>query len=62
MEKLIGHLGIAQLSKSQACEMAKSLDARVEAFRSRPLDTAPVGVQGRAIAVGNGRATSPGPG
>lgn len=38
VEKLVGQLGIAQLSKSQVNEMAKSLDGQVEAFRSRPLD------------------------
>ncbi|MCH6172490.1 IS256 family transposase, partial [Pseudonocardia alaniniphila] len=41
VEKLVGQLGIAQLSKSQVSEMAKSLDAQVEAFRSRPLDDSP---------------------
>jgi transposase-like protein len=41
VEKLVGQLGIAQLSKSQVSEMAKSLDAQVEAFRSRPLDSSP---------------------
>jgi putative transposase len=41
VEKLVGQLGIASLSKSQVSEMAKSLDAQVEAFRSRPLDTGP---------------------
>jgi putative transposase len=41
VEKLVGQLGIAQLSKSQVSEMAKSLDAQVEAFRSRPLDASP---------------------
>lgn len=41
VEKLVGQLGITQLSKSQVSEMAKSLDAQVEAFRSRPLDASP---------------------
>ncbi len=41
VEKLVGQLGIAQLSKSQVSEMAKSLDSQVEAFRSRPLDAGP---------------------
>jgi putative transposase len=41
VEKLVAQLGIAQLSKSQVSEMAKSLDAQVEAFRSRPLDAGP---------------------
>jgi transposase-like protein len=34
-------LGIQGLSKSQVSEMTKSLDAVVEAFRSRPLDEGP---------------------
>ena len=41
VEKLVTQLGIAQLSKSQVSEMAKSLDEQVEAFRSRPLDAGP---------------------
>jgi transposase-like protein len=41
VEKLVAQLGIAGLSKSQVSEMAKSLDAQVEAFRSRPLDANP---------------------
>ncbi len=41
MEKLVATLGIASLSKSQVSEMAKSLDAQVEAFRTRPLDAGP---------------------
>jgi hypothetical protein len=41
VEKLLGQLGIASLSKSQVWEMVKSLDAQVEAFRSRPLDAGP---------------------
>ena len=41
VEKLVAQLGIAQLSKSQVSEMAKSLDAQVEAFRSRPLGDSP---------------------
>jgi putative transposase len=41
MEKLVGALGITQLSKSQVSEMAKDLDAQVEAFRTRPLDAGP---------------------
>jgi transposase-like protein len=41
VEKLVAQLGIAQLSKSQVSEMAKSLDQQVEAFRSRPLDAGP---------------------
>jgi transposase-like protein len=41
MEKLVAQLGITSLSKSQVSEMAKSLDAQVEAFRTRPLDAGP---------------------
>src|SRR5436305_12497704 len=40
-EKLVEQLGIAQLSKSQVSEMAAYLDAQVEAFRNRPLDSGP---------------------
>ncbi|MFI6231519.1 IS256 family transposase [Micromonospora echinospora] len=38
-EKLVEQLGIRQLSKSQVSEMAQHLDAQVEAFRNRPLDS-----------------------
>ena len=41
MEKLVATLGITRLSKSQVSEMAKDLDAQVEAFRTRPLDAGP---------------------
>ena len=41
MEKLVETLGITRLSKSQVSEMAKSLDAQVGAFRTRPLDAGP---------------------
>jgi len=41
MEKLVEQLGITRLSKSQVSEMAKDLNAQVEAFRSRPLDAGP---------------------
>lgn len=41
VEKLVAQLGVTGLSKSQVSEMAKSLDAQVEAFRSRPLDAGP---------------------
>ena len=40
VEKLAEQLGVRQLSKSQVSEMASHLDAQVEAFRSRPLDSA----------------------
>ncbi|PRX02283.1 transposase-like protein [Actinoplanes italicus] len=41
MEKLVEQLGVKQLSKSQVSEMARHLDAQVEAFRNRPLDQCP---------------------
>jgi transposase-like protein len=40
VEKLAEALGVTRLSKSQVSEMATYLDAQVEAFRSRPLDSA----------------------
>jgi transposase-like protein len=39
VEKLVEQLGVKQLSKSQVSEMAALLDAQVEAFRNRPLDS-----------------------
>jgi putative transposase len=39
VEKLVEQLGVAQLSKSQVSQMAQHLDAQVEAFRNRPLDS-----------------------
>src|SRR4051794_10195482 len=41
VEKLVEQLGVAQLSKAQVSEMATYLDAQVEAFRNRPLDSGP---------------------
>jgi transposase-like protein len=41
MERLVESLGINRLSKSQVSEMARDLDAQVEAFRTRPLDQGP---------------------
>lgn len=41
VEKLVETLGINRLSKSQVSQMAKSLDAQVAAFRSRPLGAGP---------------------
>jgi putative transposase len=41
VEKLAETLGITSLSKSQVSELAKSLDASVEQFRSRPLGAGP---------------------
>jgi putative transposase len=41
VEDVARALGIERLSKSQVSEMAKSLDAMVEAFRNRPLDGGP---------------------
>jgi transposase-like protein len=40
VEKLAEQLGVTRLSKSQVSEMAAHLDIQVEAFRSRPLDSA----------------------
>lgn len=39
--KLVGTLGIENLSKSQVSTMASELDEQVEAFRTRPLDAGP---------------------
>jgi putative transposase len=41
VEKLVQQLGITSLSKSQVSDMARDLDAQVEAFRTRPLDAGP---------------------
>ena len=41
VEDVARALGIERLSKSQVSDMARSLDAVVEAFRSRPLDAGP---------------------
>jgi transposase-like protein len=41
VEKLVETLGITRLSKSQVSEMARDLDAQVEAFRTRSLDAGP---------------------
>ena len=41
VEKLAETLGITSLSKSQVSALAKTLDAAVEEFRSRPLDGGP---------------------
>src|SRR6266540_4690068 len=41
VEGLVQTLGIANMSKSQVSELAKSLDETVTAFRNRPLDGAP---------------------
>jgi putative transposase len=41
VEKLVRQLGIEHMSKSQVSRLAKSLDAIVEDFRTRPLDGAP---------------------
>jgi transposase-like protein len=38
IESLVQALGIDRLSKSRVAEMAKELDERVDAFRTRPLD------------------------
>jgi transposase-like protein len=41
VEDIAHAMGITRLSKSQVSELAKSLDAKVEAFRHRPLDRGP---------------------
>ena len=41
VEGLVQTLGVERLSRSQVSEMAKVLDAEVEAFRTRPLDAGP---------------------
>ena len=41
VDGLVKTLGIEGISKSQVSELAKSLDAAVEAFRTRPLDAGP---------------------
>jgi putative transposase len=41
VEKLVQQLGVERMSKSQVSRLAKSLDAMVADFRSRPLDGAP---------------------
>ncbi len=41
VEQVVQTLGIEGISKSQVSEMARSLDAQVEAFRNRPLDSGP---------------------
>jgi putative transposase len=41
VEDIANAMGIHSLSKSQVSELVKSLDVKVEAFRSRPLDAGP---------------------
>jgi putative transposase len=41
VEKLVQQLGVERMSKSQVSRLAKSLDAIVEDFRTRPLEAAP---------------------
>jgi putative transposase len=41
VEGLVQTLGITSLSKSQVSELAKTLDSKVAAFRTRPLDAGP---------------------
>ncbi len=41
VDKLVRHLGIEGISKSQVSKLAQELDAIVESFRSRPLAGAP---------------------
>ncbi len=52
VDELVQALGISGMSKSQVSELARSLDADVAAFRSRPLDGAPYRhVQADALAL-----------
>jgi putative transposase len=41
VEKLVQQLGVERMSKSQVSRLARSLDALVEDFRTRPLEGAP---------------------
>jgi transposase-like protein len=41
VDDIVRAMGIDGISKSQVSQMARSLDAQVEAFRSRPLDAGP---------------------
>jgi putative transposase len=41
VDDIVKALGIEGISKSQVSEMARTLDAQVEAFRTRPLDAGP---------------------
>jgi putative transposase len=41
VDKLVQQLGIEGISKSQVSQIAKSLDAQVQAWRDRPLDAGP---------------------
>jgi putative transposase len=41
VDKLVKQLGLDGISKSQVSELAKTLDATVEGWRSRPLDASP---------------------
>ena len=41
VEKLVQQLGVERMSKSQVSRLARSLDAIVEDFRTRPLDGSP---------------------
>lgn len=50
MDRLVQALGITGLSRSTVSEMAKDLDAQVEAFRTRPLNAGGVHVPGRGRA------------
>jgi putative transposase len=60
VEKLAETLGITSLSKSQVTELAKTLDAAVEEFRSRPLDAGPYRfVQAGALAIKVREAAAP---
>ncbi len=41
VDKLVQQLGVEGMSRSQVSRLARSLDAIVEQFRTRPLDRAP---------------------
>jgi transposase-like protein len=41
VDKLVEQMGIKGISKSQVSEMSKVLDAQVQAFRNRPLESGP---------------------
>jgi putative transposase len=41
VDKLVKQLGLDGISKSQVSELAKTLDATIEGWRSRPLDASP---------------------
>lgn len=61
VDDIVKTLGIDGISKSQVSAMAQSLDATVEAFRTRPLDAGPTrtcGVDGLTMKLRQGAASS----